>query len=849
MSIQSSFSIITTQHHHISQTLPQSQFQLINTLTVQVANTSLEETFDMLLRNKTRLQQQEALEKIIQHGMHEDELLGDIITYAWDKIVSHSLWDTKYLGLEELEKLVHYDILNGIISKHKRVNRRRLQYLKIIVANWNMPATGIFTNAIWPAHKGRDFLWRLSQLSGMIKHSLAVEELGKILDAESVKPPHPAWTCIVGPATIVKLMDKLGRNIKPTLTPGLSCGKGKEGQQLSTVKVEDSSDSGSGDSRPFDRDELEGRHNRGKLDSREDRQLDPKRPLQCGCGRKCGPILTKIPPKGIVADLDDAERVHLLETSHALGWARFCQPHLRRLASGWLGMRNNKKNVILLRRLNMAFKYRSDLDLFRAKQQKYFRQGSRPKGIVDRLGLFKYTPHPPQQFIFNPEQVFRRFSKQPDAWDTFQRDGTVNIDRVFDYLLKDPGIAKIIDEEFNMYLFHVRDEQDGSVARHGWLRHMFYAIIQQAIRVDPYYYALMAAARPDEKTELISYPYYAKYQVKGETTGFAHFDINVAKYVENGRGGNIIQGSLSLDDEDENGCTLLVPGFNHYIHEWWAGVQAQNKDRSGRTTNAKNIYSKDDAARFGKMVPAPCKAGAVRISKPTIIHGSTPHARGIRRTLFPWFCGIREDHSTLDLPESETWAQVASCHQSMEAPMKSTSGEGFRYGRPAFPFPGVTRLCSTSMIGDALIGGRRWDDPRVREQRAILLGDDDEAALALADGIRSKIKAEIPASWPYVRKAEKDAYRERSFFIPHNRQHQPIADRDLSPYPSDDSDRSDEDSSNEGRSATEPPHAEDLESDEDVDMEGGQAGDEEALQDEEDKDMEIDQGGETRDEK
>src|SRR5438045_2599579 len=28
MSIQSSFSIITTQHHHISQTLPQSQFQL-----------------------------------------------------------------------------------------------------------------------------------------------------------------------------------------------------------------------------------------------------------------------------------------------------------------------------------------------------------------------------------------------------------------------------------------------------------------------------------------------------------------------------------------------------------------------------------------------------------------------------------------------------------------------------------------------------------------------------------------------------------------------------------------------------------------------------------------------------
>src|SRR5438045_9032203 len=137
----------------------------------------------------------------------------------------------------------------------------------------------------------------------------------------------------------------------------------------------------------------------------------------------------------------------------------------------------------------------------------------------------------------------------------------------------------------------------------------------------------------------------------------------------------------------------------------------------------------------------------------------------------------------------------------MEVPMKSTSGEGFRYGRPAFPFPGVTRLCSTSMIGDALIGGRCWDDPRVREQRAILLGDDDEAALALADGIRSKIKAEIPASWPYVRKAEKDAYRERSFFIPNNRQHQDIEDRDLSTYQRAESNRSDEDSSKVRRAA------------------------------------------------
>jgi hypothetical protein len=93
-----------------------------------------------------------------------------------------------------------------------------------------------------------------------------------------------------------------------------------------------------------------------------------------------------------------------------------------------------------------------------------------------------------------------------------------------------------------------------------------------------------------------------------------------------------------------------------------------------------------------------------------ILHRSTPTAKGIRRTLFNWPTRIRADHWTLDMEEAETWNEVAQCHQSMEAPMKSTSGEGFRYSRPLFLFPSVTKLTSTSCVGDALIGARRWDD-------------------------------------------------------------------------------------------------------------------------------------------
>ncbi len=40
----------------------------------------------------------------------------------------------------------------------------------------------------------------------------------------------------------------------------------------------------------------------------------------------------------------------------------------------------------------------------------------------------------------------------------------------------------------------------------------------------------------------------------------------------------------------------------------------------------------------------------------------------------------------------------------------------------------MTRLESSSAVGDALVGGQQWDDMRVQVERDILLGADDELA-------------------------------------------------------------------------------------------------------------------------
>lgn len=69
---------------------------------------------------------------------------------------------------------------------------------------------------------------------------------------------------------------------------------------------------------------------------------------------------------------------------------------------------------------------------------------------------------------------------------------------MFDYILK-PEIFELIEEEFDMYLYHLRDEQDGQ-KRWRWIRYMFYSLVQQLVQQDPVYYALIAAAQLDKNT-------------------------------------------------------------------------------------------------------------------------------------------------------------------------------------------------------------------------------------------------------------------------------------------------------------------------------------------------------------
>lgn len=85
----------------------------------------------------------------------------------------------------------------------------------------------------------------------------------------------------------------------------------------------------------------------------------------------------------------------------------------------------------------------------------------------------------------------------------------------------------------------------------GWQRNMWYGLCQQIVRQDPAYYATYVCLRPGHAWERVSFPYYTKNTQPGEKTAFKHIDINVNDLLATGRGEDIIQGSLFLDDEDE----------------------------------------------------------------------------------------------------------------------------------------------------------------------------------------------------------------------------------------------------------------------------------------------------------
>ena len=76
------------------------------------------------------------------------------------------------------------------------------------------------------------------------------------------------------------------------------------------------------------------------------------------------------------------------------------------------------------------------------------------------------------------------------------------------------------------------------------------------------------ALRLDRKVKLVAYPYYAKYAMPRDKTSFRHIDVDVSRMIRTRRGANMVQGTVSLTNEDSANYTKVAFRLHHYIEEW-----------------------------------------------------------------------------------------------------------------------------------------------------------------------------------------------------------------------------------------------------------------------------------------
>ena len=347
--------------------------------------------------------------------------------------------------------------------------------------------------------------------------------------------------------------------------------------------------------------------------------------VTCGCKNKGG-----IKPKYLEAKKNGHKEIKLLiKTIEFLTpqvVSQLCWNHLRDFCS-LLGLRTQiggRKELIY--RLNVVRQKRYELGKLKVDKEykNWFNKSFRGIMSEDFIGVMRFFPAKEEELEYEPDRILERFGGR-GIIEEWEEKGTIIVQKAMGWLFDDMEVKELIKEEVQMYLHHRR--MVGGKGNLGWLRSAYFSQIQQISRQDPVYYALVAAT--SGHWWQISYPYYMKATLPGDGIQFQHIDLNLKRYMEVGRGSRRVQTSCSLTEENEENCTLVIPGFHKVIKEWWSAVLKREGEGTRQVSNhnsnclkTDDIYTPEDKKRYGDFIPAICGPGDIRISRADILHGS-----------------------------------------------------------------------------------------------------------------------------------------------------------------------------------------------------------------------------------
>jgi hypothetical protein len=158
--------------------------------------------------------------------------------------------------------------------------------------------------------------------------------------------------------------------------------------------------------------------------------------------------------------------------------SRFCHDHLRIFAGKAAGLTTNVSTGLLLDRMRRLPKESSfeELQQFRdaPSTRVWFRTSHRILDDREQLEPFIYPSilsH--STFTFDARQVLNRMVGR-DVYDEWKREGNLILDGLMSYL-NHPSIARLIDDEFDLYKHHFQLHR--AKATMGFRRNMMYSLV------------------------------------------------------------------------------------------------------------------------------------------------------------------------------------------------------------------------------------------------------------------------------------------------------------------------------------------------------------------------------------
>jgi hypothetical protein len=664
-----------------------------------------------------------------------DERITQAVAAAWSYLVDHSVWESRFPRLDVFEQYINFTYsVEPFIDKNNQLTRRTITLCNKIQLSWGIDPRTDLPGDINPRHMSQRLtreLYRLSTIS-IYKDALPLLRL-----------------------EIAKRLSASQRSKEPCLRP---IDVSNVTQSIVEASTQPSSNSTS------------------QLQPPSTPPPPPPPPSppppskKCSCPDEMVQMLQSL--KGPRASEEGAILFVTFMESGILH--DICHKHLRLLCSKAVGLQSNYSHDILLERLEETYPHLNNLNPFTIDHPDWFYKDVRVITEEEsHLRVFKFPGEPHDDIVVDDatsEIILTRYGG-PDTVKVWYDVGTIIVGDVFQYI-NTPELNTLVDIEFNIYRHHHR-KLPGK-RRLGWLRNMFFSIIQQLVRQDLVWYALSVACRPDHNHRLITYPYITKDTDPGQPTYFFHMDLNVERYCKDGHGGNLLTSSVSLDDEDEQSCTFIIPGFHNHIHDWHRKRSTAGTSSSGYTTGLANAFTAEELKQWPTQA-CPCPAYGIRISNAQTPHGSQGPATlpkdsseepkdNRRRTCSAWHSAFDEEHKNLDIDDTLSHAELTSCHLYLEPPAREPSGQTPKYGFPAYRFPASVVLGSISPIGDALVGRRKYTDPEVQRDLKTLFGSDEEAASRLVKQHQDEAVRQYFIAYKKMEVLEREFFGENSYF-------------------------------------------------------------------------------------